>query len=653
MLAYFLDRNESAYILIINGEVMLKITSVSGRLALAIAGSLLSAHTFAVQCQNPTPVWADEFNGSTLDTSKWHIMTGDGCSYGICGWGNNELQSYQAANLTVSNGSLKITAKKQRVQSKAYTSARIRTANMPASGEWTHGRFEARIKLPTGSGMWPAFWMLPTDPAVGWPMSGEIDIMEATGQADMFVFGTLHYGQAYPNNQWTSNRMLKQPDAWSDDFHVYAIEWEPNEIRWYVDDVLYSVKRPEDLSEQSYWTFEQYQYHLILNLAVGGNLGGPVDDSKLPQVMEVDYVRVYDVGQPALQGPHLVEPGSVATYQVIGQGAGASYSWSSPTGQTSQNASFTVNWQQSGGPVNVAVADACGSHNLSVPVHVAPAMALNTMLDDFDSNRRLSYSTISGSLNPQAANPSADAINNSVLVAQYQRDGGSLYDVIVAQTTAIADAGPYIRGENAVYLDIYTAAPVGTELLVQFENANTATSSNYPTGRHSKYIAHTKVQNAWQRLKFTLEDRIDGATTDNQVNSLVLLIAPNTNDGNVYYLDNISLHSAAAAPGGDEATSIRVASVSSSTVGVGKGQKKGSATVTVLDNLGQPAAGVAVSGQFSGSWNESAQGVTDSAGTVVLQTSSALSGSVTVAFCVATANGSLPHDTAQSAGLCP
>lgn len=631
---------------------MLKFKSTRARLTLALTGTMFSVSALAAQCQNPQPVWADEFNGSALDTNKWQIMTGDGCSEGICGWGNNELQSYQAANLTVSNGSLKITAKKQRVQSKAYTSGRIRTANMPAGGEWTNGRFEARIKLPTGSGMWPAFWMLPTDPNVGWPMSGEIDIMEATGQADMFVFGTLHYGQPWPANEWTSGRMLKQPDAWSADFHTYAIEWQPNEIRWYVDDVLYSVKRPEDLSDQSYWTFEQYQYHLILNLAVGGNLGGPVDDSKLPQVMEVDYVRVYDFGQPALQGPHLVEPGTSASYQVIGQGSGASYSWSAPTGQTGQGANFSVDWQQTGGPVTVTVTDSCGSHSLAVPVHVAPAMSLATMLDDFDSSRRLSYSTVSGNLNPQASNPAPDAVNPSTLVAQYQRDAGSLYDVIIAQTTDIADAGPYMRGEKAVYLDVYTAAPVGTELLVQFENANTATASNYPTGRHSKFIAHTTVQNGWQRLKFVLEDRIDGATTDAQVNSLVLLIAPNTNDGNTYYLDNLSLFSAGTTGGPDNATSISVASVSYGTVSAGKGKKKGSATVTVLDNLGQPAAGVTVVGQFTGSWNESAQGVTDSAGKVVLQTGSALSGTVSVGFCVSSISGTLLHDAALSTGLC-
>lgn len=151
-------------------------------LTLLISGCIFATNSFAAaSCQNPVPVWADEFDGTSLDTSKWEVMTGDGCDIGLCGWGNNELQSYQPENNTVSNGVLTITAKKERVKSKNYTSGRIRTANMPNGGQWTNGRFEARIKLPNGTGMWPAFWMLPTDPAQSWPISGEIDIVESTG----------------------------------------------------------------------------------------------------------------------------------------------------------------------------------------------------------------------------------------------------------------------------------------------------------------------------------------------------------------------------------------------------------------------------------------------------------------------------------------
>ena len=120
---------------------------------------LLSGAASAQQCPANVPVFADEFNGTALDLAKWEVMVGDDCSYGLCGWGNNELQSYQAANATVANGLLTITAKKERIGSKNYSSARLRTLNL--GGQWTHGRFEARIKTVAGRGLRPAFWMVP------------------------------------------------------------------------------------------------------------------------------------------------------------------------------------------------------------------------------------------------------------------------------------------------------------------------------------------------------------------------------------------------------------------------------------------------------------------------------------------------------------
>lgn len=632
---------------------MYRNTRTSTKFVTALSTVLLPfslAH--AQSCQTPTPVWADEFDGSSLDTTKWEIMEGDGCSYGICGWGNNELQSYQADNLSVADGLLTITAKKQRVKAKNYTSGRIRTANMPNGGQWTHGRFEARIKLPDGTGMWPAFWMLPTDPAEGWPVSGEIDILEATGQADMIAFGTLHYGQLWPDNEWTSGRILKQPDAWSADFHEYAIEWEPNEIRWYVDDILYSVKTPADLSDPAYWTFENYQYHFLLNLAVGGSLGGVVDDSMLPQTMQVDYVRVYDFGQPSLQGAHIVEPGSTQTYSVIDEaGTGSSYVWSAPTGQTGTNSAFTVNWGTTGGNVNVEVTNSCGTSNLSMNVHVLPELTSEHVLDDFDTPELLTYTSWTGAFNQQANNPASDAVNSSVVVGQYTRDAASQWDVIAADTNLIPDASPFISGEKAFYLDVYTGAPAGTEILLQLENNATATPDNYPTGRHSKFIAHTTVQNAWQRLKFSLEDRIDGGTTDTDVTSIIVLIAPNSANGDMYYLDNFSIYSAGSGQQ-ETPTSMHVTSVATGTQAAGKGKKYGTATVTVTDNLGQPASGVLIEGSFSGSWNESASATTDSSGQATLTTSSSLSGGVSVNFCVNQISGALPHNTSASTGLC-
>ncbi len=616
---------------------------------LLLSTAVFSTLALAETCQNPVPVWADEFDGTALDTTKWEPMIGDGCSYGICGWGNNELQYYKAENATVANGILTITAKKERVQAKSYTSARLRTMNMPNGGQWKYGRYEARIKLPDGTGTWPAFWMLPTDPDQGWPMSGEIDIMEATGQADMVAFGTIHYGQPWPDNEWTSGRMLKQPDAWSDDFHVYAVEWEPGEIRWYIDDVLYSTKTPSDMSNPDFWTFDNYNYHFLLNVAVGGSIGGWVDDTMMPQTMDIDYVRVYDLGQAAMTGEHIVEPGSTETYSVTGAPAGSSYSWTGPDGQTSSGSTFNVNWSTQPGSVNLTVTSSCGTQQLAMDVHVSPEQSLSAMQDDFEGARAISYTSWTGAFNQAAANPGSDTINSSSVVGQYTRDAGSQWDVIAGTVTDIPNAALFVSGENAFYLDVYTAAPVGTEILIQLENSGTATSSNYPTGRHSKYIAHTSIQQGWERLKFVLEDRIDGQTGDNQVDTLVLLIDPDAFSGDTWYLDNLSIY-APDTGGNDPATSVQVSNLTTGTASASKGKKFGTATVTMLDNLGNPVIGETVTGQFSGSWNESATGTTDSAGNVSFQTTSSLGGSVTVNFCVSSVSGDLP--LTSSANTC-
>lgn len=498
----------------------------------------------AQQCPSSVPRFADEFNGTAVDTSKWEFQNGDGCSYGICGWGNSELQSYQAANASVANGILTITAKKQRVGSKAYTSARMRTLNKLASGQWTHGRFEARMKTPKGSGMWPAFWMLPANTTVAWPASGEIDVMESTGQKHMFALGTIHYGSSNANHQFLTSSIVKQPDSWADAFHTYSVVWTPFKISWYIDDLLYATKTPADMANPADWTFENYKYYLILNLAVGGNLGGTVDDTALPQTLQVDYVRVYDGTQPSLSGAHIAEPNSAASYTVVDEtGTGSTYSWTSPTGQTSTGKSLNVNWGTTGGNVSVAVTNSCGSFTKTLPVTVSPVLSLSVMLDDFEANRKLSYVSVTGTLSQAVANPAPDAVNGSATVARYVRSAATQYDLISASTNQIPDAAPYVRGEKAFYLDVHSTAPVGTSMLIQLENGNTATASNFPTGRHSRYIARTVTQNGWQRLKFLLDDRLDGATADTAVNRMVLLINPNSFTGDTYYLDNYAIYS--------------------------------------------------------------------------------------------------------------
>jgi len=614
----------------------------------------------ANSCQNL--VWSDEFEGSSVDfTNNWQAQIGDGCAEGICGWGNNELQHYKAENATVSNGILKITAKRERVQSKAYTSARLRTKNMPNSGEWQHGRFEARIKLPQGAGLWPAFWMLPSNTNIGWPMSGEIDIMESTGQASMLAFGHLHYGEPWPDNSFTGGGILSQPNKWSDAFHTYALEWEPNEMRWYLDDILYLTLKPEDLGNPDWWTFENHEYHFLINVAVGGSLGGPVDNSIFPVSMEVDYVRVYDMGQPAVKGTNIVGPTEVATYSVIGNTGNTSYSWSVPPGATLSGSGNAVQVDFTGassGNVAVEVSDSCGTHQLKVPVFVEPDLPVETVWDDYSGNKELTYTTITGDFH----------VSDGLLI--YTRNAEERWDVIIADTNAIPDADPYIRGDKAFIMDLYNTDSnlVGTEILVQLEDGTTATANNFPNGRHSKYVAFIDHAEGWQRLRFRLQERIDGMTNDTSVNQVVFLIDPDNHSGDTYVFDLMAILGPDGDGGGDngggdngggdnggddEATSTIVASVVTGTQNAGGGNRYGVADVTITDNLGNPVAGASVTGTFSGSWSESHTEVTNNSGVASFITSSTRRGGVTVNFCVNdVADTSLPFDSTGSTGTC-
>ena len=242
-------------------------------------------------------VWADEFDGSSLDLSKWEYQIGDGCDQGICGWGNGEFQNYTRENLTVSDGTLTITARQDvSGADTSYTSSRIRTLG---KGDWTYGRFEVRAKLPTGQGLWPAIWLLfSEDTYGGWAASGEIDIMEAIGSEPGEVFGTLHYGGAFPDNVFSGEPFnLAGSATFNEDFYVFTTEWEEGEIRWYINNVLYQTQTSDDWyttgSDDPAAPFD-HDFHMILNVAVGGNLPGAPDVSTtFPQAMEVDYVRVY------------------------------------------------------------------------------------------------------------------------------------------------------------------------------------------------------------------------------------------------------------------------------------------------------------------------------------------------------------------------
>ncbi len=279
-------------------------------------------------------IWQDEFDGTSVDMTKW--------SYVVDCWGggNNEKQCYvdKSDNFEFNNGIMHIVAKREdftgpadiqdsdqydpsNTRTQPYTSGRLRTKH---KGDWRYGRFEMRARMPHGQGTWPAFWMLPTNPKYGtWAASGEIDIMEAvnlgaktdeggklSNRPEARIHGTLHYGAAWPNNTY-SGYEYAPPGGFNPAtaFHTYAVEWEEGEIRWYVDDVHYATQTSktwfseytnengEKVRNPGHAPFDQ-PFHLIVNLAVGGNWAAQVNEKGVneeifPQRLSVDYIRVY------------------------------------------------------------------------------------------------------------------------------------------------------------------------------------------------------------------------------------------------------------------------------------------------------------------------------------------------------------------------
>ncbi|MGE6492181.1 carbohydrate binding domain-containing protein [Exiguobacterium sp. NPDC077395] len=256
-------------------------------------------------------VWSDEFSKAEIDHSKWNFETGnwivdkDGNPV-AAGWGNNEKQFYtdKNENAFIKDGKLVIRAKKEQASDQFgtydYTSAKLTTKGTFSK---TYGRYEMRAKLPTGKGLWPAFWMLPEEDRYGgWAASGEIDIMESWGSQPDKVAGTIHYGETWPNNKYTGKDYHFAEGDGIDKWHTYAVEWEPGEIRWYVDGQLYQTqndwyaKEANKASKYSYPAPFDQNFYLIMNLAVGGWFDGDVDETTpFPAEMEVDYVRVFDL----------------------------------------------------------------------------------------------------------------------------------------------------------------------------------------------------------------------------------------------------------------------------------------------------------------------------------------------------------------------
>ncbi len=256
--------------------------------------------TTTIEIPEPVPVepgegwelvWQDEFEGDEINLDNWTYDIGG------WGWGNGEAQYYtdRPENSRVENGLLVIEARQEQFEGSYYTSARLRTQGLQ---EFQYGRFEARLKVPEGAGLWPAFWMLGAnfsedaeDEANRWPNVGEIDVMEHLGREPDLILGTVH-GPGYSGGGGLT-RWNRQDYPIADDFHTYAVEWEADEIRWYYDGEHYFTVDRELVGDRE-WVFDDHAFFMIVNLAVGGQFPGPIDfDLEFPVYLYVDHVRVY------------------------------------------------------------------------------------------------------------------------------------------------------------------------------------------------------------------------------------------------------------------------------------------------------------------------------------------------------------------------
>nr|MCU0430297.1 family 16 glycosylhydrolase [Cytophagaceae bacterium] len=503
-------------------------------------------------------VWQDEFNGSAVDNTKWNFSTGGG------GWGNFELQTYtnSSNNVRIENGRLVIEA----INSNGnYTSARLNTRG---KFDRRYGKFEIRAKLPTGTGLWPAFWLLP-ETTVGWPMSGEIDIMENRGDQPNVNHGTLHYGAGGSDalRRFDGTSYTLPSGNFADSYHTFSVEWEYGVIRWYVDGNLYKTetRSPNSLSQGTTgdpWPWDSYNYYLIVNLAVGGP-ATPFTGRQNPNFgtsgkLEVEYVRVYSSPQPqiVITGKNRVFQNSVATYSVP-TSPGQTYLWTVPVGATitaGQNTNqVTVNWGTlTSANIGVRITHGAGASCPGNSFDYTREVTIYKNECNFLYHNFQGYSTMNAGIAPgvlsEQNNPAPNVVNNSPRVGRYVRNGSQQYDALFYNDALLNPGTDYSSGTYVIKMDVYTAAPVGTAIDIQLGNA--AAWGAYPAGIHSSYTAATAAVNQWHTVTFSFAAFVDPnrAAFQNNLDRLVFLFQPNAYTNTTFFIDNIRRELVPSAP---------------------------------------------------------------------------------------------------------
>ncbi len=504
---------------------------------LLVCAGILSIDTFGQCNKNFQLSWSDEFDSTVVDTSKWVVKEEGG------GFGNQEIQYYQPKNVTVSNGLLHIKMAKDTVVDGTttyyYTSAKLETASKV---NFLYGKVEARIKMPNALGSWPAFWMLGSNIGiVGWPHCGEIDIMEWVGQGPNAATGSIFFDGVWPKNHISTPYNIPQGQSFITDYHTFAVEWEPNEIRYYCDGNIYVTYKNTSIAPVE-WVFN-HDFFIILNCAIGGTGGGSVISFVAPQYMEVDYVRVYSLPKTAdsitISGPKNLMTHSQNVLFKTTYFPNTIYTWSLPNGATIADGvgtnSIHVNFTSEGGKVKVIASNSCSTLADSLSLSLLADTCI-IMYDNFDDTINVTYDA-TGTLMEKFANPLQDNLNPSAYVAQYDRSITEMYDVLGVDNIALETALEYENSTRVFFMDIFTSAPVGTQITLQLENSS-LNAGAYPQGRRSSFVGIISQQNEWHTVRFNFSQIISTATLPNQVDHIALLFDPGHLTANVYYLDN-------------------------------------------------------------------------------------------------------------------
>ncbi|MDB5273511.1 MAG: glycoside hydrolase family 16 [Chitinophagaceae bacterium] len=491
-------------------------------------------------------VWQDEFDETSLDLTKWTPTIGDGCDIGLCGWGNNELEYYtdRTDNVKIEGGNLVITALKESYSGSNYTSGKITSLHQ---GDFTFGRIEARIKLPKGAGSWPAFWMLSSNQEYGpWPASGELDIMEYEGKDPNAIAGTVHYGTSLSDHKYNGQQYNLPASAnYYDDFHIFTLDWDSTSVKWYMDGTLYHTVTKDDINPY-HWPFDK-PFYIILNHAVGGDLGGTVDDSSMPQTMQVDYIRVYsDPSNFNILGhQQLFVNASNEKYYVPPVSGATDYQWSVPTGATIASgqgtASILVNWggTSSAGNVSLSVIQSCGSIDLVLPVRLLDDNSCKIILDDMNGNTNVTYdSWTSSTFSPSANNPSP-VVNTSTKAGYLFKSPATGGNQVVLGNLPINDFSVYESGQRVLYMDAYTNGTPELTVELRFMNKAKVAGGSYPAGIRTVLKAKTTALRKWETLVFKF-DRVEDATTLlSEIDQIAIVFNPEQTVAKYIYFDNL------------------------------------------------------------------------------------------------------------------